>query len=573
MGLALARTIRSRRRLARHHHARWSCCSRPAWRGVSAPRWRPRQSDPRRLPRRRACSRPTSARPSTPTTSTRSSATAARPTRSSTSTTTSSWATTPTCSPRPELADQLGDLAPDGSPGPSTCAQGVTWQDGEAFTAEDVAFTYNYIIDNDLSAFTSYTNDIKRRGRRRRLHGEDAVRKPKANMLRLWIPILPEHIWSKVPGERAGNDYQHKPPIIGTGPFQTVEAKKGEYIKLVKNPDYWGDGSRPSTSSSSVVYQNAGHDDAGPQDRRRSTTPWASPRRQFKSMASEPALTTNAADLRYFDELCMNCYDSDALAGQPGAARSRVPPGDQLGGRQAEDRRPRLRRLRHGGAGPHHPRRPHLLLGARGRAHVRLRSRQGQADARRGRVRGHRRRRHARGRAASPSSCASGRASDDVDSQSTGKLVAGWFREIGLKIDLQTLDSARSPTPSTTTTATTTRPTSTCTSGAGASTWTRTTSSTCSPPARSSGGTTPAGPTPSTTALYEQQAQTIDPAERKPLIDQHGRDLLHGGPVHRDQLRAAARGVQHRSSGRAGPQVPERRSGPWRSSTTTSTPT
>ena len=37
---------------------------------------------------------------------------------------------------------------------------GVKWQDGVAFTAKDVAFTYNYIIKNQMGAFSSLTTHI-----------------------------------------------------------------------------------------------------------------------------------------------------------------------------------------------------------------------------------------------------------------------------------------------------------------------------------------------------------------------------------------------------------------------------
>ena len=32
--------------------------------------------------------------------------------------------------------------------------QGMKWQDGKPATARDVAFTFNYIIDNEMAAFT-----------------------------------------------------------------------------------------------------------------------------------------------------------------------------------------------------------------------------------------------------------------------------------------------------------------------------------------------------------------------------------------------------------------------------------
>ena len=54
------------------------------------------------------------------------------------------------------------------------------------------------------------------------------------------VPILPEHIWSKIDGKAAANSYQNKPPIVGDGPFQIVEWQKGKFVRLEANPDLLG---------------------------------------------------------------------------------------------------------------------------------------------------------------------------------------------------------------------------------------------------------------------------------------------------------------------------------------------
>ena len=64
------------------------------------------------------------------------------------------------------------------------------------------------------------------------------------------MPILPEHIWAHVSPQAAATSYGNKPPIIGSGPFETVAFVKGSYVEMVRNPYYWGR-SRPSTRSTS----------------------------------------------------------------------------------------------------------------------------------------------------------------------------------------------------------------------------------------------------------------------------------------------------------------------------------
>ena len=141
-------------------------------------------------------------------------------------------------------------------------------------------------------------------------------RRPKADMLRLWVPILPEHIWSKVPGERAGTDYVAGLPIVGTGPFQTVEVKKGQFIRLVKNPHYWVDGKPYIDELVLQMYQDA---DTMAKDLRSGALDYAQgiPVAQFRDLQTAPDLNTNAADLRYFDGIAINCYDSPDSLGDP----------------------------------------------------------------------------------------------------------------------------------------------------------------------------------------------------------------------------------------------------------------
>ena len=61
--------------------------------------------------------------------------------------------------PTPDLATSW-ETSADGKVWTFHLREGVTWQDGEAFTARDVAFTYNYIIDNQMGAYSSLTTFI-----------------------------------------------------------------------------------------------------------------------------------------------------------------------------------------------------------------------------------------------------------------------------------------------------------------------------------------------------------------------------------------------------------------------------
>jgi len=222
--------------------------------------------------------------------------------------------------PRPELATEIptkenGGISADGKTWTFKVRSGVKWQDGVPFSASDVAFTFNYINKNQLSAYTQFTNHIKSVEAPNPTTVVFHLDQPKANILHMWVPIVPEHIWSKVPGDKAGTTFQNKSPVIGTGPFQLVEQKKGESYTMVRNPYYWG--KKPALDE--IIFQIYTNADTMTQDLKVGAIDyaWGLPPAQFQGLKNQPDITTNAAPYRYFDELAMNCYDNPDSLGNP----------------------------------------------------------------------------------------------------------------------------------------------------------------------------------------------------------------------------------------------------------------
>ena len=90
------------------------------------------------------------------------------------------------------------------------------WQNGVAFTAKDVAFPYNYIVDNQMGALSSLTTYITKAVAVDDTTVEIHCSRPRP-MITTSIPILPEHIWGKVGPKAAGArtrtaaDHRHGP--------------------------------------------------------------------------------------------------------------------------------------------------------------------------------------------------------------------------------------------------------------------------------------------------------------------------------------------------------------------------
>ena len=91
-----------------------------------------------------------------------------------------------------------------------------------------------------MSAYTNYTQFIKDAVALDSLTVRFDCTRPKAGILQMWVPILPQHIWSKISPADAQNKFQNPTPVIGSGPFQVVDWVKDQYVRVVANKNYWG---------------------------------------------------------------------------------------------------------------------------------------------------------------------------------------------------------------------------------------------------------------------------------------------------------------------------------------------
>jgi peptide/nickel transport system substrate-binding protein len=217
-------------------------------------------------------------------------------------------------SPRPEIAESW-ETSPDGKVWTFHIRKGVTWQDGEPLTAKDVAFSLNYIVENQLASYSTYTKLIERA----EVVDESTVRvvcsKPKANMLRMYVYVLPEHIWSKVDPKIVEVSYKNSPPLIGSGPFQCVEWKKGQYVRMVANDSYW----RGAPHVDEIIFEFYTNPDVMAQELRSGRLDGAEglPGATFPAIEDDPNLEAIPYNVLTWDYLCFNCYADPASKGHP----------------------------------------------------------------------------------------------------------------------------------------------------------------------------------------------------------------------------------------------------------------
>ena len=147
--------------------------------------------------------------------------------------------------PQPLLA-QAWDISPDGLTYTFKLRPNVKWHDGQPFTSADVSYTILEVLKKvhprGRSAFAKVTAVETPDP----LTAVIKLSQPAPPMLTALAssyesPMVPKHLFAGT--DPSANPYISKP--VGTGPFVFKEWKKGDYILLEKNADYWQAG-KPS---------------------------------------------------------------------------------------------------------------------------------------------------------------------------------------------------------------------------------------------------------------------------------------------------------------------------------------
>ncbi len=143
--------------------------------------------------------------------------------------------------PVPELAESF-DVSDDGLTVTFNLREGVKWHDGEPFTSSDVQFTIMDVLKQFHPRGPNSFREVSSIDTPDELTAVFNLDKPAPYMMRAFSayesPIVPKHLLEGKDIREA--ELSNNP--VGTGPFKFVEWKKGQYIRLDKNPDYWREG-------------------------------------------------------------------------------------------------------------------------------------------------------------------------------------------------------------------------------------------------------------------------------------------------------------------------------------------
>lgn len=121
-----------------------------------------------------------------------------------------------------------------------TIRQGVQWSDGKPLTAQDVIYTFNLLHDQpalDTGGLWDFLTSVEGDTHGRVVLNFSRPYSPGLMSL-AQLPIVPEHIWSKLDDPMTFTN----PEPVATGPFTEILSFESQVYEIGRNPYYWKQG-------------------------------------------------------------------------------------------------------------------------------------------------------------------------------------------------------------------------------------------------------------------------------------------------------------------------------------------
>jgi peptide/nickel transport system substrate-binding protein len=208
-------------------------------------------------------------------------------------------------SPVPGLADSW-ETSDDGLTWTFHLNKDAKWHDGKPVTSEDVAYTFQRILDEEQGLYIDYVRQIESIETPDEHTVVFKTKDPSVQMLSMYVYILPKHIWEDVPPDET-KTFKNE-PVVGSGPFQAMEWREGQFARLEANPDYF----RGAPKIDEVIFQFYDNDDTMVQALKNGEVDYigyAIPINLFKSLENQEGIETNSAPDPGFTELGFNLYE------------------------------------------------------------------------------------------------------------------------------------------------------------------------------------------------------------------------------------------------------------------------
>jgi peptide/nickel transport system substrate-binding protein len=141
--------------------------------------------------------------------------------------------------PTPWLAESWS-TSPDGLIWTFQIRPNVKWSDGQPFTADDVKFTFQTVLDpKTKTPYRTRFDNIAAFDAPNPATFQVTLRGPDCPFLvtTMLVGILPKHVLEGTADINTDEFNSSRP--LGTGPFMFKEWRRGEFVTLVANPTHW----------------------------------------------------------------------------------------------------------------------------------------------------------------------------------------------------------------------------------------------------------------------------------------------------------------------------------------------
>ena len=159
----------------------------------------------------------------------------------------------------PGLAEEWS-VSDDGLVWTFKIREGVTFHDGSPCTAEDVAWSLNWTIENEIETFAFYLVNFAEVVALDDTTLQVTLTEPVGNMisaLLIYVWIVPPSVWEGMAYDDI-MEFEDLAAAIGTGPYKLVEWVEGEYLILEANENYFQ--GKPAIDR--IIYQEYATEDA-----------------------------------------------------------------------------------------------------------------------------------------------------------------------------------------------------------------------------------------------------------------------------------------------------------------------
>jgi peptide/nickel transport system substrate-binding protein len=190
----------------------------------------------------------------------------------------------------------------------------MKWSDGQPATSDDACFSWQLALDaiaDDSNIGLGYLDANLKDAGVTKVECPDPTTliayttDQSDRIYQIYLPIIPKHIWGKF-NYKTIADEKFDAPLVGTGPYTLAEWKTGQYMRFVRNPNYWG----TQGYADEVVIQIFSSSDTMVQALKAGDLTYAHGvnSEQFKALQTEPNVATTVGTANGWTQLAFNTY-------------------------------------------------------------------------------------------------------------------------------------------------------------------------------------------------------------------------------------------------------------------------